>query len=366
MRAALDEARKAHGRTSPNPAVGCVIVKNGRVIARGHHRRAGLPHAEVEALRVAKKKAKGATLYVNLEPCCHEGRTGPCTEAVLAAGVKEVVVGMRDPNPLVNGKGLRILEKAGVKVRLGVLEHECRRLNEAFARWITSGRPHVTLKAAVTLDGRIAPAAWDDAPRWITGDEARAEAHRLRDVSDAILVGAGTVLADDPLLTTRLKGRAGRTPRRVVLDARGRVPETARVLAPVDGAAPTTVFLGHDVPRAREEALARAGAEVVRLDTRENAFSIAAVLEALRERNVTSVLVEGGAEVFTAFLRARLVDRVRVFVAPALYGDAALGFLRALPEPIHLENVTVTPFGSDVLFDGVPVFKAAAAARKVS
>ncbi|MGH7125315.1 MAG: bifunctional diaminohydroxyphosphoribosylaminopyrimidine deaminase/5-amino-6-(5-phosphoribosylamino)uracil reductase RibD, partial [Stellaceae bacterium] len=181
MHAALDEARKALGRTSPNPAVGCVIVKADAILGRGHHRRAGLPHAEVEALAAVGKKARGSTLYVNLEPCCHTGRTGPCTDAIVAAGVREVVIGMRDPNPLVDGKGIATLERAGVKTRSGVLEPECRRLNEPFAMWVTSGRPQVTLKAAVTLDGKIAPGAWADPPRWITSESAREEVHRMRD-----------------------------------------------------------------------------------------------------------------------------------------------------------------------------------------
>src|SRR5579859_6889670 len=204
MRQALAEAKKGLGRTSPNPAVGCLIVKEGKVLARGYHKQAGLPHAEIEALsRVSRGEARGSTLYVNLEPCCHQGRTGPCTEAIIAAGVSRVVVGMTDPNPLVNGRGIARLREGGIEVKQGVLEEECKRLNAPFARWVTAGRPHVTLKAAVTLDGKIADSAGRER-QWVTGEDARAEVHRMRDAVDAVLVGANTVLRDDPLLTTRL------------------------------------------------------------------------------------------------------------------------------------------------------------------
>lgn len=354
MRAALSEARKGLGKTSPNPLVGCVLVKDGAIVARGHHRGAGLPHAELEALAAfGRNEAKGVVLYVNLEPCCHQGRTGPCTEAILAAGIPQVVVGMVDPNPLVNGKGLARLREAGITVRSGVLEKECRRLNEAFARWVTAGRPHVTLKAAVSLDGRIAASSGE--PRWISGEESRAEVHRIRGAVDAVLVGANTILRDDPLLTTRVAKGPSRTARRVVLDARLRIPPAARVLVPVKGAPPTTVYAADDVAEAKERAITASGATVVRVPRSESGgVDLAAALAHLAKEGVTSVLVEGGAAVFTSFLQARAVDRVLVFVAPRLLGDSAVAALGALPTPIALADVGIKRFGDDVMFEGTP------------
>lgn len=354
MRAALAEARKGVGRTSPNPAVGCVVVKDGKVIARGHHRQAGLPHAEVEALTQIGASAEGATLYVNLEPCCHQGRTGPCTEAISAAKIATVVVGMLDPNPLVNGRGIARLREQGIEVRPGVLESECRRLNEAFTRWITAGRPHVTLKAAVSLDGRIA-ARRSGEPRWITGEDSRAEVHRMRNAIDAVLVGANTVLRDDPLLTTRLPGDKGRTARRVVLDARARTPPNARVLVPVKGAHATQIYVGDDVPESKSAALASAGAEVFRVARApKGGVVLPEVLDKLAKSGVMSILVEGGAEVFTSFLEARAVDRVVWFVAPRLLGDEALSAVGRLSHAFALADVGVKRFGDDVMFEGVP------------
>lgn len=354
MRAALTEARKGLGKTSPNPVVGCVLARSGKIVARGHHRGAGLPHAEVEALStLGAGDAKGATLYVNLEPCCHQGRTGPCTEAILAAGIPEVVVGMIDPNPLVNGKGVSRLREAGVTVRTGVLEKECRRLNEAFARWITAGRPHVTLKAAVSLDGRIAAASGE--PRWISGEESRAEVHRIRSAVDAVLVGANTVLRDDPLLTTRLPKGPSRTARRIVLDAKLRIPPAARVLVPVKGAPPTTVFTSEDVAEAKEKAIAASGATVVRVPkAASGGIDLNAALAFLAKAGVTSVLVEGGAQVFTSFLEARAVDRVLAFVAPRLLGGEAVAAIGPLARPVALADVGIKRFGDDVMFEGTP------------
>ncbi|HEX4406631.1 MAG TPA: bifunctional diaminohydroxyphosphoribosylaminopyrimidine deaminase/5-amino-6-(5-phosphoribosylamino)uracil reductase RibD, partial [Polyangia bacterium] len=232
MRRALVLAARGRGATRPNPMVGAVVARGGRILAEGFHRRVGGPHAEVNALaRLSPGAARGATLYVNLEPCCHTGRTGPCTEAILAAGIARVVVGMRDPNPLVDGRGVARLRRAGVRVDLGCLEAESRALNRAFAIWVRERRPLVTLKAAASLDGFIADGRPRKrrAPAWITGPEARLVAHELRAAHDAVLVGSGTVLADDPHLTVRLPG-AKEAPTRVVLDGRLRTPPKAKVL----------------------------------------------------------------------------------------------------------------------------------------
>src|SRR6185369_12601402 len=257
MRLALRLAERAAGRTSPNPMVGAVLVRGGKVIATGYHRKAGGPHAEIAALRRAGIKARGATLYLTLEPCSHYGRTPPCVDAVIAAGVKEVVAGMTDPNPLVAGKGFRRLRQAGIRVRSGVLEKESRALNEAFNNFITRRLPFVLLKLAATLDGKIATATGSS--RWVTGGEARRFVHDLRNRFDAVMVGVGTVLADDPQLTCRIRG--GRNPVRIILDPRLRIPLKARVL---NEPGKTIVVAGESASREKQKALEKHGAEVCR------------------------------------------------------------------------------------------------------
>jgi diaminohydroxyphosphoribosylaminopyrimidine deaminase/5-amino-6-(5-phosphoribosylamino)uracil reductase len=354
MREALALARRAMGATRPNPMVGCVIVKRGEVIARGYHHRAGLAHAEVDALqKLPPGAARGATVYVTLEPCNHHGRTGPCAEALVEAGVARVVVGMRDPNPHVKGGGAARLRRAGVAVEIGVLEEECRALNRAWATWIATGRPWVTLKAAVTLDGRIAARGGDS--RWVSGEASRLEAHRLRAAHDAILVGAGTVAADDPALTTRLpeaeaKRRQAKNPQRVILDGRLSVDPARRA---IPGAwVVTTVEAG-----ARVEALRARGAEVIVLDGKGR-VEPRALLEALGARGVQSLLVEGGGEVHGQLLGAGLVDEVVLFVAPKLVGSGGVPLLgsfagpTAMAEAIALDGVTVRRLGDDVCISG--------------
>jgi diaminohydroxyphosphoribosylaminopyrimidine deaminase/5-amino-6-(5-phosphoribosylamino)uracil reductase len=310
MRLALAEAEKGRGRTHPNPAVGAVVVRNGRAIARGHHEKAGLPHAEVNALRSAGAKARGADLYVTLEPCNHSGRTPPCTEAILAAGVRRVLFGSPDPNPLVDGRGGRRLARAGVEVHGGVLRKECDRSNEAWIKFITKGLPWVVLKAAVTLDGKLAGGR---AGRPISGPKARALVHEWRDQLDAILVGAGTVRADDPRLTVRgIKG--GRNPVRVVL---GTPPRGARLL------------------RERGETVIAKG-------------PLKSVLRDLAKRGLTSVLVEGGARVHGEFLRTGLWDELRLFIAPKVFGESALSWA-GLDQARDLDLRSVERIGDDVL-----------------
>lgn len=351
MRRALELAARGRGTTRPNPVVGAVVARAGRVLAEGFHRRAGLPHAEVNALaRLPAGAARGATLYVNLEPCCHTGRTGPCTEAIIAAGVGRVVVGCRDENPLVDGRGVARLRRAGVRVEVGCLASESRAANRAFSLWARARRPLVTLKAAASLDGFIAdglPRA-RRAPAWITGSEARREGHALRAAHDAVLVGSGTVLADDPRLTVR-GVRAGPRPLRVVLDGRLRTPPDAQVL---DRAAPTLIFTRRGAPRGRARALAAAGAEVVELASPRGRLSVAAVLRALAARDVQSVLVEGGAAVHGAFIAAGLVDDVALFVAPRLLGGGvpiAAGLGRGLARALELGTLAWRPVGRDLL-----------------
>ncbi len=339
MRRALALAQRGLGTTRPNPMVGCVLVRGGKVIAEGWHRRAGGDHAEVAALRELGFVARGATAYVTLEPCDHTGRTGPCTKALIDAGVKRVVYAMRDPNPRVDGRGDKRLRKAGVIVAGGLLSREAAELNRAHVKWVTTRRPWVTLKAALSLDGKIATRTGDS--KWITGEQARKQGHRLRATHDAILVGAGTIHADDPQLTVR--GVRGRDPKRVILDGRLSVAPTARA---IPGALVATCGAGG-------EALVAAGAEVVPLHGQDGRVDLGALLDELGRRELTSVLVEGGGEVHGAFLRAGLADSVELFVAPKLIGGDGVAVFGApgaatMAEVWTLSGAVVRRLGEDV------------------
>lgn len=317
MRHALRLAVRARGRTWPNPLVGAVVVRDGEIVGQGWHRRAGTPHAEVHALAAAGEAARGATIYVTLEPCNHHGRTPPCTGAILAAGIRRVVVGMGDPNPRVAGGGAGFLRAQGLEVVTGILEDECRAINRPFCKWITSGRPWTVMKAGVSLDGRIAPAGGE--PLWITNEASRRHVHRLRDETAAILVGVGTVLSDDPALTTRLPGRRGRDPLRVVLDSRLRLPETARMLG--QGGPGTLVFCGPDHDPKRRLALETAGAEVCPVEADAHGRPLVdAVVAELGRRQILHLLVEGGAEVHAAFLEAGAYDEAILYYGPLFLG----------------------------------------------
>jgi diaminohydroxyphosphoribosylaminopyrimidine deaminase/5-amino-6-(5-phosphoribosylamino)uracil reductase len=350
MRRALAEAEKGLGRTSPNPAVGAVVVKGGRVVGRGHHARAGGPHAEVVALRAAGARARGADLYTTLEPCNHWGKTPPCSLAIVEAGVRRVFVGSPDPNPVVNGRGNAQLRRAGVEVVTDVLRGPCDALNQAWFHFITAGRPFVTLKAAVTLDGRIATATGDS--RWVTGEAARAEVHRLRDRADAVLVGAGTARQDDPLLTTRLPRGRGRDPLRVVLDTRLRLPRSLKVFH-AESPAPTLVATGRRGAAAPVE-----GVELLVCRTRRGRVDLTDLLARLAARGVTHLLVEGGAAVHRSFLEARLVDRVVLHVAPKILGGGKAWLdgpgPRRMGEALALGEVRVRRLGEDLVVTGVP------------
>lgn len=355
MARALELARRGLGRTSPNPAVGAVIVRDGRVVGEGYHQKAGTPHAEIHALRAAGEKARGATLYVTLEPCCHYGRTPPCTGAIIAAGVNRVVAAMADPNPRVAGGGFRALRQAGIEVETGLLADEARRLNEAFIKYITTGRPWVTLKMALTLDGKIATRT--GAARWITGPAARQKAHELRDTHDAVLVGIGTVLADDPELTTRLPDGRGRDAIRVILDSHLRLPLNARVVN-LRSEAPTLVVTTAAAPAAARESLAARGAEVLVLPEEDGRVAWQPLLAELARRQVTSILVEGGAGVNATALAAGVVDKVVAFIAPKIFGG------KEAPSPVggrgvadpeaawRLEKLEVERCGEDIMLSG--------------
>lgn len=312
---ALALAELGRGLVSPNPMVGAVLVREGRIVGEGHHEGAGLPHAEVLAIREAGPEARGATLYVNLEPCDHQGRTDPCTEAIIEAGVARVVAAMRDPNPIVDGRGFARLRAAGIEVREGVLREEAERLNEAFAKHVRTGLPFVTWKMAASLDGKVA--SRDGTSRWITGAEARADVHRLRAASDAIVVGAGTALADDPSLTVRMPGYRGAPPLRVLVDGRGRVPPSGDLFS---GEAPTLVATTALAPEERRSAWAAAGAEVLVYEAEAGRVPVARLLEDLGKRDVQSVLLEGGPTLAWSAVQEGVVDRVIVYLAPKLIG----------------------------------------------
>lgn len=316
MRRALELAKKAEGDTSPNPMVGCVIADaEGNIVGEGWHHKAGTPHAEVNAITdMNARKAQGHTAFVTLEPCSHWGRTGPCCEALIKAGIKRVVAAMEDPNPKVAGNGFRRLREAGIEVSVGTCAKEARRLNEHFLLWVTQKRPFVSLKFAETLDGKLATTARDS--RFVTGQEAHVYSHYLRKIHDGILVGIGTVLDDDPELTTRLV--EGKNPVRIVLDCRARIPLTAKVLK---GDAKTLLVIGPVADKEKRVALQHLkNVEVVTLPGTDGKISVPALMEFLYEHEIASVLVEGGSEVLGSFLDARIADRVYAFVAPKLVG----------------------------------------------
>lgn len=360
MDQALRLAARGLGRTRPNPVVGCVIVApGGRVVGRGFHRRAGEPHAEVEALREAGELARGATVYVTLEPCSHHGRTPPCAEALVAAGVARVVAAMVDPNPRVAGNGLMRLMEAGIQVVSGVREPEARALNAPFISWIGRGRPLLTLKGAASLDGKIATRGGES--QWITGLEARRRGHRLRDTHDAILTGVGTVVADNPRLTCRHPG--GRDPVRVVVDSTLRLPDGAAVFTSSAGA-PLWIATTRRSPEARRQALAaREGVEILLCrQERGGRVDLGHLLELLGKREITSVLAEGGGTLGSALLEGGLVDRLALFLAPLLIGGGkaagvldGLGFAR-LGEAPRVADLRLTRLGADLLLEGEVVY----------
>jgi len=326
MRAALALAARGLGNTWPNPSVGCVVVRDGRVVGRGHTRPGGRPHAETEALRAAAGQTKGATAYVTLEPCCHWGRTPPCTDALIAAGIARVVVALRDPDPRVDGVGLQRLRDAGIVVEVGLLEPEARRVSAGFLKRFSQGLPMVTLKLATTLDGRIATRAGES--QWITGPEARRLAHALRGSHDAVMAGSGTLLADDPELTCRLPGYATVPTVRVIADARLRTPLGARLF---NSEAPAWIATspGHDP--AAMAALEQQGAELIDVPPAPGGgLDPLALMRALAAKGITRLMVEGGAVLAASLLRAGLVDRLAWFAAPALMGGDGLSGLESL------------------------------------
>lgn len=348
MLRALELAGRGARTASPNPMVGAVVVSRGEVAGEGFHERAGGPHAEVNALKEAAERAKGATMYVTLEPCAHYGRTPPCCELLSAAGVARVVYAAPDPNPLVAGKGAGHLQGCGVAVEQGPYSEVAERQNEAFMKWITTKRPFVTLKMAVSADGKVATATGDS--RWISSEESRRDVHEMRAASDAVMVGVGTVLADDPELTARGVG-AERQPLRVVLDSTARTPTTAKI---VDDTAPTMLVVAELASAERLHALQAAGVEVLRAGMGRRTDA-AEALEALGGRQVTSVLVEGGPTVAAGLIAGGLVDRMVLYLAPKVIGG------RGAPGPVGGDGASevsqAAPFAIDTVYEMGPDIK---------
>jgi diaminohydroxyphosphoribosylaminopyrimidine deaminase/5-amino-6-(5-phosphoribosylamino)uracil reductase len=352
MRAALGLARRGLGSVWPNPAVGCVIVKEGRVVGRGWTQPGGRPHGETEALARAGEASRGATAYVSLEPCCHWGRTPPCTDALIAAGVARVVVPLDDPDPRVSGQGIERLREAGIAVETGLCAEEAAELNAGFFRRIAEGRPLVTLKLATTLDARIATHTGES--RWITGETARARAHLLRASHDAVMVGSNTVLVDDPLLTCRLPGLAERSPVRIVVDGRLRLPLTARLVAEAKHP-PTWLVTLEGGDELRLAAFRDCGVEVIEVPAdAAGAVDLGAALRSLGERGITRILAEGGAMLAASLLRAKLVDRIAWFRAGSLVGGdgvpAVIGFgVDRLADAPRFRRRFIEAIGEDVV-----------------
>ncbi len=353
MQKALDLAARGRGRTSPNPMVGAVIVKGGSVIAEGYHRKAGTAHAEAAALKKAGPGARGATLYVNLEPCCHtEKRTPPCTKAIIRSGIKEVVTAMIDPNPVVAGKGLKELRRAGIRTRTGVLKAEARKLNEAFIKHMSRQEPFVILKMAQSLDGKIATAGGES--KWITGPGSRQRVHRLRNEVDAVLTGIGTVKNDNPSLDCRIRG--GQNPYRIIVDSRLRISPAARVLGFRDGR--TIIATTGAGSRRKINSLTKKGHRVIVIRSKAGKVDLKELMRRLASLDIMSVMIEGGSEISASSLASGIVDKVMFFIAPKIIGgvDAIPSVGGKSPallkNAIDLKEIEVTRFGKDILVEG--------------
>lgn len=355
MEHALVLAARARGRTSPNPLVGAVIVRDSEIVGEGYHQRAGEAHAEINALNQARTLADGATMYVTLEPCCHWGRTPPCTEAVIRAKLANVFIATEDPNPRVSGNGIRQLEEAGIPVQVGLCEGESRQLNEVFIKYITTQCPFVILKSAISLDGKIATASGES--QWITSEASRLKGHEIRAQVDAILVGVGTVLQDNPSLTARLPERQNEDPIRVVVDSRGRTPLEAKIFSP-DSDAGTLIAVTESVSLERVEGFKAAGAEVLIIEKKNGRVCLRELMRELGRKGITSVLIEGGGEVNSAALQAGIVDKLMFFIAPKLIGGkeapgpiggAGIG---RLSDAFELRDVKTTQIDTDFLIEG--------------
>ena len=355
MKLAIAQAGKAMGRVSPNPMVGAVVVKRGEIVGLGYHHQAGGPHAEINALKKAGKKAKHADLYINLEPCCHYGRTPPCVDAIIDSGIKRVIVGMEDPNPLVSGKGIAKLHAAGVITHRGVLEEECRKINEIYIKYITRKVPFVVLKVASSLDGKIATRSGDS--RGITSQKSIHLVHKLRDQLDAIMVGIGTVQADNPLLTTRLKGKIGKDPIRIIVDTGLKISHRARVFNS-NSKAGVILATRKGVSAKKKEQFKKMGANVIPIDSADGLVDLRKLMLALGKLEIASLLIEGGRGIVTSALRAGIVDKILFFYAPKILGgQSAYGItsgkgVEYIRQSLQVQDVKVRRYGEDILVEG--------------
>lgn len=355
MEMALNLAAKGRGFTSPNPVVGAVVVKDGKVVGKGYHEAVGTPHAEVNAIDDAGTQAKDATLYVTLEPCNHTGRTPPCTEKILSAGIVRVVVAMNDPNPDVRGGGNAYLETRGIPVTSGICEAEARQLNEVFVKYVQTKRPFVTLKCAMTLDGRIATKTGD--AKWVSGEASREYVHQMRHAADGIMVGIGTVRSDDPSLTTRLENVEGRDPIRIILDTRLSISENAKVLH-LDSPAETLIVTGPSPSDEEISAIENRHTRVVKAGLKADRIDLDALMDQLGEMGITSILLEGGGTVAASALKAGIVDKICFFYAPKILGgDDGVPVCRGtgpelMRDCVRVESIRVRRFQEDVLIEG--------------
>ncbi len=356
MKMSLRLALKGKGRTSPNPVVGAILVADNKIVGKGFHKKIGLPHAEIEAIRSAGKKASGSSLYVNLEPCMHFGRTPPCSEAIVKSGIKEVIIGMKDPNPLVSGKGIKKLKRAGIRVTTSIMEKECRKINEPFVKYITTKLPYVTLKVASSLDGKISTITGES--RWITGDQARQYVHKIRNEVDAVLVGINTVLKDNPMLTTRLKKKKNlKQPLRIILDSNLRIPLSAKLIQNTDDqktVVATTSMASHKKIKVLEDM----GVGVLKIKRKQTRVDMKDLMQKLGKREISSVMIEGGAEVNASALQSGIVDKVIFFIAPLIIGGAeatssVMGSgIKFLKDAIPIKETRVVKLGKDFMVEG--------------
>lgn len=358
MERALELAEMGRGFTSPNPMVGAVIAKNGRIIAEGYHRRFGDAHAEVVALQAAGDAAKGSTMYVTLEPCCHHGKTPPCTRAITDAGISKVVMAMQDPNPLVAGKGRTELENAGIEVESGLLMKRAAKLNEWFAKFTTTGTPFFVAKAAMTLDGKIA--TWKRDSRWITSEQSRNYVHWVRSGIDAIMIGSGTVEIDDPMLTTRRVEGDGRDAIRIIVDGNARMSPSRQVLN-IQSTAPTIVAVKKSAPADRKSALRATGADLIEIEPKHDKIDLTELAKELGSRGIASVMIEGGGGLLGAAFEVGIIDKVLFFVAPKIFGgkDAPTPVegqgVETVDQAIRLSDISINRFGDDILIEGYVV-----------
>lgn len=355
MAMALELAKLGWGRTNPNPLVGSIIVKNNRIIGKGYHKELGGLHAEIEALNSLTEKPKGSTIYVNLEPCSHFGRTPPCADALVKAGIGKVVIGMTDPNPLVSGRGISILEKAGIEVIEGVMEEEAKKLNEIFIKYMTKKKPFVMIKSAMTLDGKIATRTGDS--KWITNEESRLFVHNLRDRFSAIMVGINTILQDDPALTTRLSHKEGKDPLRIVVDNKACIPLNAKVINS-SLSAPMILAVADELPREKLKMLKDKNVKIIAVGDKEGKVDLNKLMDELYNMHIDSVLIEGGGNLNYSALEARIVDKVLIFIAPKIVGGSQSKTpfegegVPSIDEAYKVRDCEVKKFGNDILIEG--------------